>query len=160
MSEDEVPVNAPKWTTAGYNGSLKASVKYTHRNVTFSPKPLPPTALSTAPVKAGPSRTVDIFSYEDTLVGENILDSDNSTSRNFDRVYHMSIYAKCRSTPKNVDDKNDEGDKEEDDKEDDKDKEEGVKDKEDDKVEDDKAENEEDKRHDKNEEAGDRVVEE
>ena len=45
MDEDEAPVNAPKWTTAGYKGSLKASVeKYTRRNVTSSPEPLPPTA--------------------------------------------------------------------------------------------------------------------
>ena len=81
VGEDEVPVNAPKWTTAGYNGSLKASVeKYTRRNVASSPEPLPPTAPSTASVKAGPSRTADIFYLdESTLVGENVLDSDSSS---------------------------------------------------------------------------------
>src|SRR5947207_15495491 len=65
----------------GYNGSLKASVeKYTHRNVAFSPEPLPPTAPSTAPVKTGPLHTADIFYHdESTLVGENILDSDSSS---------------------------------------------------------------------------------
>src|SRR2546430_16536398 len=90
VGEDEAPVNAPKWTTAGYNGSLKASVeKYTRQNVASSPKPLPQTAPSTtpvkagpstAPVKAGPSRTDDIFYLdESTLVDENILDSDRSS---------------------------------------------------------------------------------
>src|SRR6476660_6605490 len=81
VGEDEVPVNAPKWTTAGYNGSLKASVeKYTRRNVASSPEPLPSTAPSTAPVKVGPSRTADIFYLdESTLVGENVLDSDSSS---------------------------------------------------------------------------------
>src|SRR6185312_10353412 len=81
VGEDEVPVNAPKWTTAGYNGSLKASVeKYTRRNVASSSEPLPSTAPSTAPVKAGPSRTADIFYLdESTLVGENVLDSDSSS---------------------------------------------------------------------------------
>src|SRR5437868_7990069 len=89
VGEDEVPVNAPKWITAGYNGSLKASVeKYTRRNVASSPESLPQTAPSTAPVKAGPStapvkagpstapvkagpsRTDDIFYLdESTLVG-------------------------------------------------------------------------------------------
>ena len=84
VDEDEAPVNAPKWTTAGYNGSLKASVeKYTRQNVASSPEPLPQTAPSTAPVmagpstapvKAGPSRTDDIFYLdESTLVGENVL---------------------------------------------------------------------------------------
>src|SRR5256714_3484345 len=79
--QNEAPVNAPKWITAGYNGSLKASVeKYTRRNVTSSPEPLPPTALSTAPVKAGPSCTDNIFYLdESTLVGENVLDSDSSS---------------------------------------------------------------------------------
>src|SRR6266496_837891 len=83
VGEDEVPVNAPKWTTAGYNGSLKVSVeKYTHRNVASSPEPLPPTAPSTAPVKAGPSRTDDIFYLdESTLVGENIFDSDREANK-------------------------------------------------------------------------------
>src|SRR5213078_680855 len=71
VGEDEAPVNAPKWTTAGYNGSLKASVeKYTCQNVASSPEPLSQTAPSTAPVKAGPStapvkaapsRTDDIY---------------------------------------------------------------------------------------------------
>ena len=81
MGEDEAPVNAPKWTTAGYNGSLKASVeKYTRRNVASSPEPLPSTAPSTAPVKAGPSRTADIFYLdESTLIGENVLDIDSSS---------------------------------------------------------------------------------
>src|SRR2546423_13945866 len=81
VGEDEAPVNAPKWTTAGYKGSLKASVeKYTRRNVAFSPEPLPQTAPSTAPVKAGPSRTADIFYLdESTLVDENVLDSDSSS---------------------------------------------------------------------------------
>src|SRR5436189_2222926 len=81
VGEDEAPVNAPKWTTAGYKGSLKASVeKYTRRNVASSPKPLPQTAPSTAPVKAGPSRTADIFYLdESTLVDENVLDSDSSS---------------------------------------------------------------------------------
>src|SRR5437868_11024142 len=81
VGEEEIPVNAPKWTTAGYNGSLKASVeKYTRRNVASSPELLPQTAPSTAPVKAGPSRTDDIFYLdESTLVGENILDSDSSS---------------------------------------------------------------------------------
>src|SRR5437763_15699287 len=80
VGEDEA-LNAPKWTTVGYNGSLKASVeKYTRRNVASSPEPLPPTAPSTAPVKAGPSRTDDIFYLdESTLVGENVLDSDSSS---------------------------------------------------------------------------------
>src|SRR5437868_14609489 len=90
VGEDEAPVNAPKWITAGYNGSLKASVeKYTRRNVASSPEPLPQTAPSTAPVKAGPStapikagpsRTADIFYLdESTLVGENVLDSDSGS---------------------------------------------------------------------------------
>src|SRR2546421_2055159 len=90
VGEDEAPVNAPKWTTAGYKGSLKASVeKYTRRNVASSPEPLPQTAPSTAPVKAGPStapvkagpsRTTDIFYLdESTLVDENVLDSDSSS---------------------------------------------------------------------------------
>ena len=81
MGEDEAPVNAPKWTTMGYNGSLKTSVeKYTRRNVASSPELLPPTAFSTAPVKAGPSRTADIFYLdESTLVGENVFDSDSSS---------------------------------------------------------------------------------
>ena len=90
VGEDEAPVNAPKWTTAGYKGSLKASVeKYTRRNVASSPEPLPQTAPSTAPVKAGPStapvkagpsRTADIFYLdESTLVDENVLDSDSSS---------------------------------------------------------------------------------
>src|SRR5206468_5039281 len=83
VGEDEAPVNAPKWTTAGYKGSLKASVeKYTRRNVASSPEPLPQTAPSTAPVKAGPSRTADIFYLdESTLVDENVLDSDSSSER-------------------------------------------------------------------------------
>src|SRR5213594_407995 len=65
----------------GYNVSLKASVeKYTRRNVASSPEPLPLTAPSTAPVKAGPSCTDDIFYLnESTLVGENVLDSDSSS---------------------------------------------------------------------------------
>src|SRR5256884_9964469 len=90
MGEDEVPVNALKWTTVGYNGSLKASVeKYTRRNVASSPEPLPQTAPSTAPVKAGPStapvkagplRTADIFYLDErTLVDENVLDIDSSS---------------------------------------------------------------------------------
>src|SRR5881398_784612 len=90
VGEDEAPVNAPKWTTAGYKGSLKASVeKYTRRNVASSSEPLPQTAPSTAPVKAGPftapvkagpSRTADIFYLdESTLVGENVLDNDSSS---------------------------------------------------------------------------------
>ena len=81
LGENEAPVNAPEWTTAGYNGSLKASVeKYTCRNVASSPEPLPPTAPSTAPVKARPSRTADIFYLDEcTLVGENVLDSDTSS---------------------------------------------------------------------------------
>ena len=81
MYEDEVPVNAPKWITAGYNGSLKALVeKYTRQNVTFSPELLPSTAPSTAPVKARPSRTADIFYFDESiLVGENVLDSDSSS---------------------------------------------------------------------------------
>src|SRR2546423_2864479 len=65
----------------GYNGSLKVSVeKYTRRNIASFSEPLPPTAPSTAPVKAGPSRTADIFYLdESTLVGENVLDSDSSS---------------------------------------------------------------------------------
>src|SRR5437763_14756199 len=89
VGEDEA-LNAPKWTTAGYNGSLKASVeKYTRRNVASSPEPLPQTAPSTAsvkagpstaPVKAGPSRTDDIFYLDESpFVGENVLDSDSSS---------------------------------------------------------------------------------
>src|SRR2546421_10655581 len=67
----------------GYNGFLKASVeKYTHRNVASSSEPLPPTAPSTAPVKAEPSHTADIFYLdESTLVGENVLDSDSSSEK-------------------------------------------------------------------------------
>src|SRR5947207_9831909 len=90
VGEDEAPLNAPKWTMAWYKGSLKASVeKYTCWNVASSPEPLPQTALSTAPVKAGPStapvkagpsRTADIFYLdESTLVDENVLDSDSSS---------------------------------------------------------------------------------
>ena len=65
----------------GYKGSLKASVeKYTRRNVASSPELLPPTAPSTASVKAEPSCTADIFYLdESTLVGENVLDSDSSS---------------------------------------------------------------------------------
>src|SRR5438270_10022565 len=69
VDEDEAPVNAPKWITAGYNGSLKASVeKYTCQNVASSPEPLPPTAPSTAPVKARPSRTADIFYLDESTL--------------------------------------------------------------------------------------------
>ena len=72
MGKDEASVNASKWTMAGYNGFLKASVeKYTRCNVASSPEPLPPTAPSTAPVKAGPSCTTDIFYLdENTLVSD------------------------------------------------------------------------------------------
>src|SRR5947207_9835908 len=63
-----------------YNGIKALVEKYTLRNVTSSSEPLPPTALSTAPVKAGPSRTADIFYLDkNTLVDENVLDSDDSS---------------------------------------------------------------------------------
>lgn len=95
VGEDEAPVNAPKWTTAGYKGSLKTLVeKYTRRTIASSPEPTTPTAPSTAPVDenpstaavdeptvAGPSTTDDVFFLnEDILVDDNILDVDSSSS--------------------------------------------------------------------------------
>lgn len=88
VGEDEAPVNAPKWTTAGYKGSLKSSVaKYTRRNVTSSPEPMTTPASpivtpipSTAPVDetaAGPSTATaeDVFFLdEEILKDENVLD--------------------------------------------------------------------------------------
>lgn len=88
VGEDEAPVNAPKWTTAGYKGSLKSSVaKYTRRNVTSSPEPMTTPASpivtpipSTAPVDetaAGPSTATaeDVFFLdEEILKDDNVLD--------------------------------------------------------------------------------------
>jgi len=86
VGEDEAPVNAPKWTTAGYKGSLKSSVaKYTRRNVTSSPEPMTTPASpivtpipSTAPVDetaAGTSTAKDIFFLnEEILKDDNVLD--------------------------------------------------------------------------------------
>jgi len=35
--EDKAPINAPKWTRVGYNGSLKTSIeKYTNRSLSDS----------------------------------------------------------------------------------------------------------------------------
>ena len=95
MGEDEAPVNAPKWTTAGYKGSLKTSVeKYTRRTIASSPEPTPPTAPPTAPVidvesptaaaavdeaTAGPSTDDVFFLNEDILVDENVLNINNSS---------------------------------------------------------------------------------
>src|SRR5882762_7875228 len=96
VGEDEAPVNAPKWTTAGYKGSLKTSVeKYTRHTIASSPEPIPPTAPSTAPVidiidmdenaaavdeptAAGPS-TADVFFLNEDIVDENVLDIDDSS---------------------------------------------------------------------------------
>ena len=96
MDEDEAPVNAPKWTTAGYKGSLKTSVeKYTRRTIASSPEPAPPTAPSTGsvidvdenptaaaavdePTDAGPSTADVFFLNEDILVDENVLDIESS----------------------------------------------------------------------------------
>jgi hypothetical protein len=95
VGEDEAPVNAPKWTTAGYKGSLKSSVaKYTRRNITSSPEPMTTPASpivtpipSTAPVDetaAGPSTATAVpftstaedvfFLNEDILKDDNVLD--------------------------------------------------------------------------------------
>lgn len=91
VGEDEAPVNAPKWTTAGYKGSLKTSVqKYTHRNIASSPEPTapstapvdenPPTASVDEPTVAGPSTsTADVFFLnENILVDDNVLDVEES----------------------------------------------------------------------------------
>ena len=134
VGEDEAPVNAPKWTTAGYKGSLKASVeKYTRRNVASSPEPLPQTAPSTAPVKAGPStapvkagpsRTDDIFYLdESTLVGENVLDSDSS-SKETDKEKKESGSSEDESDSSSSEESSS-GDEEDDDKNTGKDKEKG-----------------------------------
>jgi hypothetical protein len=94
VGEDEAPVNAPKWTTAGYKGSLKSSVaKYTRRNITSSPEPMTTPASpivtpipSTAPVDetaagpstataAGTSTAEDVFFLnEEILRDDNVLD--------------------------------------------------------------------------------------
>jgi hypothetical protein len=86
VGEDEAPINAPKWTTAGYKGSLKSSVaKYTRRNVTSSPEPMTTPASpivtpipSTAPVDetaAGTSTAEDMFFLnEEILKNDNVLD--------------------------------------------------------------------------------------
>ena len=86
VGEDEAPVNAPKWTTAGYKGSLKSSVaKYTSRNITSSPEPMTTPASpivtpipSTAPVDetaAGTSTAEDVFFLnEEILRDDNVLD--------------------------------------------------------------------------------------
>jgi len=87
VGEDEAPVNAPKWTTAGYKGSLKSSVaKYTRRNVTSSPEPMTTPASpivtpipSTAPVDetaAGPSAATaeDVFFLDEEIKDDNVLD--------------------------------------------------------------------------------------
>src|SRR5688572_33044420 len=95
VGEDEAPVNAPKWTTAGYKGSLKSSVtKYTRRNVTSSPEPMTTPASpivmpipSIAPVDetaAGPSTATAVpftstaedvfFLDEEILKDDNVLD--------------------------------------------------------------------------------------
>ena len=48
MGEEEAPINAPKWATAGYKGSLKSKIeKYTRRAISSSPD-------LTALVPAGP----------------------------------------------------------------------------------------------------------
>ena len=48
MGEEEAPINAPKWSTAGYKGSLKSKIeKYTRRAISSSPD-------LTALVPAGP----------------------------------------------------------------------------------------------------------
>src|SRR3989440_395583 len=171
VGEDEAPVNAPKWTMTGYNGSLKAVLvmgrdnvhgrdvqdcpvhghelcnvqdmsrtlkfsldivpyqhclkasveKYTRQN--FS-KPLPPTALSTAPIKAGPSHTADIFYLDkSTLVGENVLDSDSS-SEEADKEKKESGSSEDESDSSSSEESSS-GDEEDDDKNKGKDKEEG-----------------------------------
>ena len=85
MGEDEAPVNAPKWTTAGYKGSLKSSVaKYTRRNITSSPEPTTTLAIpivspipSTAPVDetaAGTSTAEDVFFLNEEILDDNVLD--------------------------------------------------------------------------------------
>src|SRR2546426_3149350 len=90
----------------GYKGSLKASVeKYTRRNVASSPEPLPQTAPSTAPVKAGPStapvkagpsRTADIFYLdESTLVDENVLNNDNSSEEARSEEHTSELQSPC-----------------------------------------------------------------
>ena len=48
VGEEEAPINAPKWATAGYKGSLKSKIeKYTRRAISSSPD-------LTALVPAGP----------------------------------------------------------------------------------------------------------
>ena len=80
MSEDKAPVNASKWITAEYNRSLKASVEKYPSQCSFLSQTAAFNCSSTAPVKARPSRTADIFYLdESTLVGENVLDSDSSS---------------------------------------------------------------------------------
>src|SRR5688500_13109383 len=94
VGEDEAPVNAPKWTTAGYKGSLKSSVaKYTRRNITSSPEPTTTPAIpivspipSTTPVDetaAGPSTATavpststaeDVFFLNEDILDDNDLD--------------------------------------------------------------------------------------
>ena len=73
VGEDEAPVNAPKWTTAGSKGSLKTSVaKYTNRTITSSPEPSTAAGPSTA--AAEPSTGDVFFLNEEILLDENVLD--------------------------------------------------------------------------------------
>src|SRR2546423_1105265 len=60
---------------------LKTSVKkYICRTIASFSELIPPITPSTASVKAKPSRTTEvIFLDEDTLVGENVLDNDDSS---------------------------------------------------------------------------------
>ena len=60
MGEEEAPINAPKWTTAGYKGSLKSKIqKYTRRAISSSPDPtvLVPAGPVTAPSGEESSRS-------------------------------------------------------------------------------------------------------
>src|SRR5215208_3389990 len=109
----------------GYNRSLKASVeKYIHRNVASSPELLPPTSFSTAPVKAKPSCTADIFYLdESTLVGENDLDS-NSSSEEADKEKKENGSSEDESNSSSSEESSS-GDEEDDDKNKGKDKKEG-----------------------------------
>ena len=172
MGEDEAPVNAPKWTTAGYKGSLKTSVeKYTRRTIASSPEPTPPTAPPTAPVidvesptaaaavdeaTAGPSTADVFFLNEDILVDENVLEIESS-----DDSSEETDKEKSKEKDSSEESDSSSGEEEDDDKNKGKNKEEGSgsssSEEEDDK---DKEDKEKDEGNDKNEEEGDRVVEE
>ena len=88
VGEDEAPVNAPKWTTAGIRVPKDVVQKYTHRNIASSPKPTapstapmdenPPTTAVDEPTATGPSTADVFFLNENILVDDNVLDVEES----------------------------------------------------------------------------------